>query len=144
MALRTDLLSREIPPTDAHALLADLRNKPYRCALPASLPDQWVIPLVRDLRQIECMTKGFGGPHPKMTAALMLAMHVIAGRMSERELALDFALSEEQLVNWFQMYQYYIEREMVARLVGVRVADDEQSLARAIDHQIDTMRSRAT
>ena len=131
----------KIPPTDVHKLAAEVCEKPYRFALPRSLPDHWLQPLVRDLREIERMKRGDTRVEPKMAGPLLVAMHVTTGRMKERSLKTNFFFSERQMVSWFQMYQYYIEREMIARIVGVRMADDEEALYEALDHEIDLLRS---
>lgn len=131
----------KIPPTDVHRLAAEVCKKPYRCALPLSLPDHWVRPLVRDLREIEQMKRGDTRVDPQMAGPLLVAMHVTTGRMRERGLKPDFFLSERQMVSWFQMYQYYIEREMISRIVGMRMPDDEDALYEALDHEIDLLRA---
>ncbi len=83
------------------------------------------------------MKRGDTKVEPNFAGPLLIAMHVTSGRMKERRLVRDFHLSESQMICWFQMYQYYIEREMVSRIVGVEIPGDEESLVEAIDQEID-------
>jgi hypothetical protein len=134
----------KIPTTDVRRLSAEICEKPYRYALPASLPDHWFHPLVRDLREIERMKRGDTKVEPQMAGPLLVAMHVTRGRMKERSMKPDFFFTESQMVSWFQMYQYYIEREMISRIVGMRMPGEAEALCDALDHEIDHLRAVPT
>jgi hypothetical protein len=129
----------KIQPTNVRRLSEEICHKPYRFALPTSLPDQWIKPIVRDLRQIEKMKRGDTRVEPNFAGPLLIALHVTTGRMKEKGLVHDFHFSEPQMTSWFQMYQYFIEREMVSRIVGVEIPGDEVSLVEAIDREIDVL-----
>lgn len=127
-----------IPTTDAKALSGYIRARPYRSALPHALPDRWIKPLVRDLRQLQ---EKDARPDDKkrMLGPAMLAIHVLAGRLMERGGSLEpsHVFTDDQMMGAFTVYQTFLEREFVTRAVGIPSEGDEADFVRAVDLVID-------
>ena len=124
---RRHLTMKSIPATNTSRLAVEICNRPYRASLPKSLPDHWIRPIARDLRQIEQLMFGTCIADPPMAGPLMLAMHLMSGRMEERGMQPRVAFPEEaRAAQWFRLYQLFVERELVTRMVGVPCIDDEK------------------
>lgn len=129
----------KIMSTDAKALSDYIRGKPYREALPNALPDTWIWPLARDLRQLQERERR-ADDQERMVGPAMLALHILRGRMQEREgpSRQEFTIHEDKLFGTFQVYQLFLERELVTRIVGIPSEGDEARFVEAIDRVLDS------
>lgn len=98
---------------------------------------------MRDLRQVERFSSVVSPDHSLLAGPLVLAAHILQGRIQERKLELPSALSEAVLARVLPVYQFVIERELVTRVVGTRVYGDEEALVGALDGEIDRIRADA-
>jgi hypothetical protein len=122
----------------------EICNRSYRDALPAALSERWLKPIARDLRQFE-MSMGLpdeDATNSSLSAPALLAIHIMTGRLRERQIETPIVFSVEGFQRWIQVYQYAVEREVVARYTGIRFAGDEETLLAALDLQIDSLADR--
>ncbi len=132
-----------IQATDVSQLISELRSRPYSAAFPKQLPDRWLRPIARDLRQIEqLMAQDDLEADAPMAGPVVLAMHILEGRLQERGQARPVSLSVEQVSSWLQVYQFLVERELVTRLIDQPCASNEEVLLSAIDFMIDQLVAR--
>ena len=75
---------------------------------------------------------------PKIDGPVMVALHIITGRLRERGFWTDHAVTVDVMFRWLQVYQYAIEREVVTRLTSVAPGDDATgTLVEILDREID-------
>lgn len=130
---------RHIPPTNVGMLASHLRARHYRFAFPSGLPDRWIRPIARDLREIEQVMEGDDSVgEPNMAGPLMITTHLLLGRMKERGVQAPIEMSEELAARWFRLYQVFVERELVTRTIGIPGSRDEDALVTALDSEIDS------
>ena len=129
----------QVPNTDAKALSDFIRGKPYRQAIPNALPDSWIKPLARDLRQLQ-ERQARADDHKRAVGPTMLAFHILRGRTQEREQSprAELTFSEDKIVGTFQVYQIFLERELVTRIVGVPSEGDEDAFVEMVDRVLDS------
>ena len=128
----------KVPNTDAKALSDYIRGKPYRQAIPHALPDAWITPLVRDLRQLQ-EREARADDHKRAVGPTMLAFHILRGRIHERkrEPPPELTFSEDKIMGTFQVYQHFLERELVTRIVGIPSEGDEDAFVEMVDRVLD-------
>ncbi len=129
----------QVPNTDAKALSDYIRGKPYRQAIPHALPDAWIRPLARDLRQLQ-ERQARADDHKRAVGPTMLAFHILRGRTQEREQRprSELTFSEDKIFGTFQVYQLFLERELVTRIVGVPSEGDEDAFVEMVDRVLDS------
>jgi hypothetical protein len=133
-----------IPKTDPFKLAQELSRKPYRSAFPRALPNRLVRSIARDLRQVERLGSVLAPDRALLEGPLVVAAHILKGRLQERGLEVPEAMSMEGLARCLPIYQFVIERELVTRAVGVRIYGDEEALVAAFDGEIDCLVLRRT
>jgi hypothetical protein len=132
---------RHILPTDLARLSTEICNGPYRSAFPSALPERWIRPIARDLRQVEqTMSDPSDSPTNSMAGPVLMAVHIMAGRLKERQIDTPIMFSVRGFQRWMQVYQFAVEREVVARYTGVTIPGDDDTLLATLDHEIDGLR----
>jgi hypothetical protein len=135
---------RPILPTDLTKLSDEVCKGPYRAAFPGALPDRWIRPIARDLRQVErTLTDPSDSSTNSMAAPLLMAVHIMAGRLKERQIDTPIVFSVRGLQRWMQVYQFAVEREVVARYTGIPISGDDETLLATLDLEIDGLRDEA-
>jgi hypothetical protein len=129
--------SSSIPRTDLSALSEEVCRRHYRAAFPNDLPDRWLQPLARDLRMIERLMAGNSHLNPRMEGPLLVALHLLQGRLAERGMDTSISFTVEGFARWLQVFQFVLEREMVTRIIGIKTGDDDNVLLAALDREID-------
>ena len=78
-----------------------------------------------------------------MAGPLLMAVHIMAGRLKERQIDTPIVFSARGLQRWMQVYQFAVEREVVARYTGVPISGDDETLLATLDLEIDGLRDEA-
>jgi hypothetical protein len=127
-----------IDPTDLDLLSSVIRKLPYRSAFPTALADRWIRPIARDLREVErTMADPSESSTASMAGPLLLALHIMAGRLQERQIDAPIAFSVRGFQRWMRVYQFAVEREVVARYTGIPISGDDETLLEILDLEID-------
>jgi hypothetical protein len=128
----------KIPETDLTKLSGEICSGHYQAALPGSLPKHWILPIARDLRQVEAtMADPSKPPTQALSGPMLLAVHLMAGRMAERQIDSPVMFSVSGFQRWISLYQFAVEREIVGRQTGIFIGGDEVMLLSALDSEID-------
>jgi hypothetical protein len=75
-----------------------------------------------------------------MAGPVLMAVHIMAGRLKERQIDTPIMFSVRGFQRWMQVYQFAVEREVVARYTGVTIPGDDDTLLATLDHEIDSLR----
>ena len=75
-----------------------------------------------------------------MAAPVLMAVHIMTGRLKERQIDTPIVFSVSGLQRWIQVYQFAVEREVVARYTGIQIAGDDETLLAVLDLEIDSLR----
>ena len=128
-----------VPNTDVKALSHYINGKSYRQAIPNALPDTWIKPLARDLRQLQ-EREARPDDHKRAVGPTMLAFHILRGRTQERtrRQQAELTFSESKIFGAFQVYQLFLEREMVTRILGIPSDGDEVAFVEMVDRVLDS------
>lgn len=116
------------------ALLHKLvEGRGWRASLPSAMPDRVLLSLARDFRTVECSLKGEIEQEPDLAGPMFLVLNLLmelpgAPTAQRRQVQ----LSEDALFRGVQFYQWAVEREIVARIVGLGSAKDSESLMEAL------------
>jgi len=86
---------------------------------------------------IERLMAGDSHLNPRMEGPLLVGLHLLRGRLSERGMDTSMAFSAEGFARWLQVFQFVLEREIVTRIVGVKTGNDDEVLVTALDREID-------
>jgi len=133
----------KIPTTDLSMLSDEFCQRSYRDAFPSELPDRWLQPIARDLREVEhTMADPSDSSTRSMAAPLLMAVHIMTGRLKERKIDAPVVFSVDGLQRWIQVYQFAVEREVVARYTGIQIAGDDETLLAVLDLEIDRLRDK--
>ena len=129
-----------IPATNLEKLSRQIGNKNYEAAMPASLADLILNHIGRDLRVIELSQSSDETKKVHLSSVMYLILHLVRERMESNEIdASTLRISNSSFHQLVELYQYFIEREIVARITGVRCENDAQELLNAIDMQISAL-----
>ena len=74
-----------------------------------------------------------------LSGPLAVLTHVLLGRMQERGISRPIRCNPDDAARWFKLYQLFVEREVVTRLIGVPATYDESDFIAAIDQEIDRL-----
>ena len=127
-------------------LLADsLRGQGYEQALPSAMKDDWLIGIARQMRRLEPHWTGgeLEEDSNDVAVPLLLVTHILIVRARSRfEVEIEWAVDDYPWL--FNRYQFLVEREIVARAVGIAFKSDaEQFLAfvKKIGNIVDELNS---
>lgn len=128
-----------IQETDIDGLIATIEGKSGAAALPSNLLDSYLHQIGRDLRVVELYQQGDDTKEPYLTGIMYLIFHLLRDRMHSSGHDVR-TLNEDESVFFevMRIYQRYVEREIVARVVGTRCEEDCGDMLRALDLQIAT------
>ena len=128
-----------IPPTDFDSFVADLSGRSYREALPAALSDPHILTIACYFRKLEQAIRHEVPHELSLSAPLALLTHVLLSRSNERGISSPLHCSLHDAMRFCQVYQVFLEREMITRVVEVSNDYDENDFMAAIDHEIDRL-----
>lgn len=115
------------PATNLDDIAKQIEGKPASAAFPAKLPLELLKQVARDLRTCEVAmnerreTAAFAGP-------FALILHIVSKNGGKNGGATELTFEEKTAFEWFQKYTYFIERELVGRLVGVPIDTTDDML----------------
>jgi len=118
----------KISKTNVQALSKAFDGHPAEAALPARLKDETLHQIARDLRLIELSCTVDDSIEPPLSGPMFLILHMIQEKSRTLPRKTKFEMTEESLQHWLQRYMYYIEREVVARVIGVPDKHDSDRL----------------
>ena len=126
-----------MPATNLEELSRHIADKSYEAAMPTSLANPILHQIGRDLRVIELFQSSEDTKKVHLSSPMYLILHLVRGRMESNGIATDtLKLNNASLHRLVELYQYFIERELVARMVGVRCEKDSEELLEAIDMHV--------
>ncbi|MBA3059537.1 MAG: hypothetical protein KJ614_11155 [Gammaproteobacteria bacterium] len=126
-----------IQATNFKGLIATIEGKSRAAALPSNLLDPYLHQIGRDLRIAELYLRGDYTKEPYISGILYLIAHLMRERMRENGHEVTKLKVNEDLFHvLMKIYQRYIEREIVARVVGGRCEEDGDEMLCALDLQI--------
>ena len=119
------------PPTDMDALALHLKlsDEPV-AALPATLPDQILLSVARDLRMLNEIDQDDERNSVFLTAPLMLlaSLHFSVAKNNEGAL-----IGEGSFYKSMMVYQWATEREIVRRIACSSECEDKETLIREFE-----------
>lgn len=121
-------------PTDLARLAKVVREvKADIPSLPSNLPDDLLISVARDLRAIEQPDQV--EDHTLLSAPLFLVMdlNLKTRRVTSPE---GMQMSQEEVQSDIRAYQWAVEREIVARMIGADSVQDEETLLKVIRREV--------
>ena len=117
------------PMTDLKSLMDLLRGRSYEEALPVALPDEWLVKIGRDLRQIEAPRLYEEGSGAELALAMYLLSYLLLQRSRLQVVRWDLS----ELGKLLEALQFLIEREIAGRAIGVRIASDSTTFTGLVD-----------
>jgi hypothetical protein len=106
----------------------------YRALLPSALAEPLLLSLARDMRLIERMMSGDSDVDPQMDAPLQMVYELLMRPKNDVSVSVDeLRLSESAMADAFTLFQCALEREIVARAVGVRADKQDECLLLGLD-----------
>lgn len=126
---------------DLQRLRRTIPREPYLAALPSALPNGCLRAIATDLRREElALCEDRRGDDADVAGPIMVLTQLILGRLRDRNIEL-FYLTPQRLLEMLRTYQWFVEREVVARLLKIRVSKDDDDLLRVIDEHLDASSS---
>lgn len=127
-----------IPATNLSTIVKAVESHPAEAALPANLDDVILHQVARDLRLIELSCTVDGSIEPPLAGPIYLILHMMQRRSEKLEGKVKFQLANDRLQHWLQRYMFYIEREVVARVIKMPCRFDSDDLMAEIQQGVLT------
>lgn len=102
-----------------------LSGKPAAAAYPSNLPLDLLKCIARDLREYEVSMSKMQETM-SLAAPLLLILHIVTGGSDDSKTPKKQSFGEEDIYLWIQKITYFIERELVGRVVGVSIYNNEE------------------
>lgn len=118
------------------ALLDELSTGEPGNALPARLTDRTLQVVVRDLRRAERFSNEGLEADDDMKRPMCVLIRLLEWRMSESGRTTGLLLSDEGVDRCLMRLQLAVERELVARYLGLRIAEHDDELVAALDLEL--------
>lgn len=118
------------------ALLDELSTGEPGNALPARLTDRTLQVVVRDLRRAERFSNEGLEADDDMKRPMCVLIRLLEWRMSESGRTTGLLLSDEGVDRCLMRLQLAVERELVARYLGLRIAEHDDELIAALDLEL--------
>ncbi|MEP7294618.1 MAG: hypothetical protein ABI702_00390 [Burkholderiales bacterium] len=134
--------------TDIRVLAKLVHGKSHEAALPTELEDNLLQQISRDLRQLEPLwtERDAENEHDaqgrEMAGPLLLITHVLVAKArAENALHPDLAWHQYEFPVVLNTFQFAVEREVVARHVGIRFRSDPDAFMSLVDKKIERSRT---
>jgi hypothetical protein len=107
-----------IPKTNLDDVVKQISGKPASAAYPSNLPLDLLKQISRDLRHCEIamnrgeQTDAFAGP-------FALILHLVSSSGPQKDKPSELTFDEKTAFEWFQKFTFYVESELVGRIVGI-------------------------
>ena len=116
--------------TDVAALDGLITAGGHHGAMPSRLPDEVLLSLARDFREVEQGTQDSAD----MAPPLLLVLQLLRLRRARKGQPVDpLQVREAQLARSMQVVQIAVEREIMSRITGISVDAGDDSLFVALD-----------
>lgn len=110
-----------IPATKLEDISKQINGKPASAAFPSNLPLELLQQVARDLRTCEVAMKE-RAETTAFAAPFALILHIVSKNRSKKNGGPTELIFEEKTAHeWFQIFTYLVERELVGRIVGVDI-----------------------
>ena len=120
-------LNMKLEPTNIAEVEQLIFGKPASAAYPANLPLEMLKCIARDLRDCE-VSMAAGVETSSFAAPFLLILHIVSGGSEGNKAPATQSFGEEAAFNWFKKYTYFVERELVGRVVGMPINNTEEML----------------
>lgn len=124
----TRTLKMMLKPTNIEEVEQLIFGKPASAAYPSNLPLEMLKSIARDLRDCE-ISMAAGVETSSFAAPFLLILHIVSGGSEGNKAPATQSFGEEAAFNWFKKYTYFVERELVGRVVGMPINNTEEMLA---------------
>jgi hypothetical protein len=121
-------LKMKLEPTNIAEVEQLIFGKPASAAYPANLPLEMLKCIARDLRDCE-VSMAAGVETTSFAAPFLLILHIVSGGSEGNKPPETQDFGEEAAFTWFKKYTFYIERELVGRVVGISIDNTAEMLA---------------
>lgn len=125
-----------IPTTDLSTIAKAIDSGPTEAALPSSLDDVILHQIARDLRLIELSCTVDDSVEPPLAGPMYLIFHMMQSQSEKLKGKAKFQMAEDRLQHWLQRYMYYIEREVVSRVIKMPCQFDSDDLMAEIEQGV--------
>ena len=124
---------RPTKPTNLNEISALLRQfGAARLVMPSTLTDPMLLSLARDLRTLDLPGKEREDSRNALSAPLLILIRLIFDEKHHNLEVDELGMSEDDLMDAFRIYQWAIEREIVARITGIGIGDEDKRLKQAL------------
>ena len=117
-----------IPKTDFQSVAKLIGLRPAEAALPVSLDDLLLHQIARDLRLMERSHMGAEDVKPPLAGPMFLICHILLNEFEKLTGQTEFEFGNDDLQHWLQRYMFYVERELVSRVINVPCEFDSEFL----------------
>lgn len=117
-----------------------LRGQGYERALPSTMKDDWLIGIGRQMRRLEPHWTGgeLEEDSNDVAVPLLLVTHILLERTKLRfKGEIEWAVDDYPWL--FNRYQFLVEREIVARAVGIAFKSDVEQFLAYVDKKIGSI-----
>lgn len=127
----------KIKTTDLESISLLLDGKPTEAAFPENLSDKHLYQISRDLLLCEMAftTESIDTP-PPLAAPLLLLFHMFFTESAKLSEKLTYDFPEERLQQWISRYMFYVERELIARILKIRRPNDSKELLKDVQAEV--------
>lgn len=127
-----------IPVTDLATIAQTIKSSPAEAALPSNLDDDTLHQIARDLRLIEISCTVDENIEPPLAGPMYLILHLMRSQSEKLKGKPNLQMTEDNLQHWLQRYMFYIEREVVSRVIKMPCLLDADDLMSEIQQNILT------
>jgi hypothetical protein len=107
-----------IPKTNLDDVAKQISGKPASAAYPSNLPLDLLKQISRDLRTCE-LAMNRGEHSDTFAAPFALILHLVSNSGSKKGNSAELTFDEKTAFEWFQKFTFFVESELVGRIVGV-------------------------
>jgi hypothetical protein len=125
-----------LPPTNLKQIERLLDGKPASAAYPVKLPLEILKQIARDLRTTEKQGQS-EPPNLGFAAPFLLIHHIVSNTGKDNQSSSSLTFDEETAFEWFMVFTYYIERELVGRVIGYSIDNTDEMVQRLMSAKTD-------
>jgi hypothetical protein len=112
-------------------------GKPTEAAFPENLPDDVLHQIARDLLLCEiAFTSVETEIRPPAAGSMFLVGHMLLNEAAKLKGKSAFVLSEDRLKHWLPRYMFYVERELIARILKITRKNDSKDLLNELKAEV--------
>ena len=112
-------------------------GKPTEAAFPENLSDVVLHQIARDLLLCEiAFTSAETEIRPPAAGPMFLVGHMLLNEAAKLKGKSTFVLSEDRLKHWLPRYMFYVERELIARILKIARKNDSKYLLKEVQAEV--------